>query len=276
MVGALQDDLTRKRILRNVREATEELLHEFHDDLAFDNWRSPDQFLGKRPEYADVGKFLILSLLKQYENPSLIASDAGWYEHLRDALDVATIEELQALQLSVVTFNYDRSLDFFLHKYVKHRFRLTADEAWEAVQRAIPIVHVHGTLGPYPSNEYRDNTALLSLADARAIKIVSEVDENSDEFQIATRLLNGAERVVVFGFGFGTDNVRRLKYFRQITEESAFVEDRDVRIAFGSRAGSQNKQEASRWLMQWGLVNERHFWMLDCNRYFQYQANPFV
>ena len=43
--------------------------------------------------------------------------------------------------------NYDRSIDFRLHKYIEHHFGVPADEAWQVLTDSIPIVHVHGTLG---------------------------------------------------------------------------------------------------------------------------------
>ena len=109
-------------------------------------------------------------------------------------------------ELRVITFNYDRSFEVFLHERAKGRFRLSDDDAADLV-RSIPLVHVHGSLGSYPEVPYQAEASpeeLLSIS--QQIKVVSEVADADDggfaspEFGAANRLLEEAERVFFLGF----------------------------------------------------------------------------
>jgi hypothetical protein len=170
--------------------------------------------------------------------------------------------------LSIVTFNYDRSIDFRLHKYVECQFGIPTDEAWKVLTDAIPIVHVHGTLGEYPKWPYGDKSSVWERG--QDIQIVSEVAENTPEFQKASELLNDADRVVVIGFGFAEDNVRRLQYFREQDNES-----RDVIIIPGSMGGPVVTKEYEQWVDRWGLKQGKHWWNFNSDNMFTHGTNPF-
>jgi len=87
----------------------------FHDRLAFGNWASPDAFLEKHAEHMNAGKALICHLLAQREDIQRVAHGNGWYRHLVKSIHVDDARHFKGNSLSIVTFNYDRSLDFALH-----------------------------------------------------------------------------------------------------------------------------------------------------------------
>ena len=168
-----------------------------------------------------------------------------------------------------MTFNYDRSIDFRLHKYIERHFGVTSVEAWQILTDSIPIVHVHGTLGDYPKWKYGDESSAWERG--QDIKIISEIDDDTPEFQRASDLLNGADRVVVFGFGFAVDNVRRLNFFKEQDKD-----ERDIIIATGKGRGGVHAQETCDWLAKWGLINQAHHFAFDANRIFDIHLNPFA
>src|SRR5690606_35663826 len=110
-------------------------------------------------------------VLRTKEDVLALARNPGWYAHLRRALRVDSLDELDRNQLSVVTFNYDRSLDCFLHRYVQHQFQVSADDAWAHLEQAIPIVHVHGRLAEYPNCDYADDLEGFDLKKCNTIQI---------------------------------------------------------------------------------------------------------
>src|SRR5205085_958335 len=81
-------------------------------------------------------------------------STGSWYQYL---LNVLLREDgtahFQPNSLGIITFNYDRSLEAYLHYALQSRFRIHGDEA-AAVLSEIPIIHVHGILGSYPEVPY--------------------------------------------------------------------------------------------------------------------------
>ena len=67
--------------------------------------------------------------------------------YLAGKLD-STFEEFGNNKLSIVTFNYDRSLEHYLLNSLMTLHGKTRDECAQALKK-IPIVHVYGQLGEH-------------------------------------------------------------------------------------------------------------------------------
>lgn len=240
----------------------------FYDRLAYGNWSSPDAFLEKHREFIKTGNFLICRSLAQHEDHWNVTSRGEWYDRLVSSIHVDEVTKLKDNALSIVTFNYDRSIDFRLHKYVENHFGLDSSTAWDILTEAIPIIHLHGTLGSYPEIPYGDKSNIFERS--QSINIISEIEDGLDQFRRASTLLNEAERVVVFGFGFATDNVNRLGFFEKQEEDK-----REILIATGPSKGARQKAEQQQWMSKWGLLPSKHFWTHDCNAFLNQVCNPF-
>jgi len=145
-----------------------------------------------------------------------------------------SIEEFAANPVNFVTFNYDRLIEKALLDALPARYNVQQPECWRAIRR-IPIIHLHGSVGPLLSDDGRRTDECISfggrgtpdvnergIAMNRAeerIQIVHDAAAESEAFQQARRLLAGAEQVIFLGFGFGRDNIRRLETER-IRQES--------------------------------------------------------
>lgn len=182
---------------------------------------SIDAFLETVPDMADLGKYLMAREMKSHENIDSLfpPSDSGWYQYLFNRLiEGAGAPGFESSELSVVTFNYDRSLEAYLHSALMARFDMPLAEA-SAFLSEIPIVHVHGTLGEYPDVPYESDCDVEQLLDiSKQIKIIHEVSDKADgfcspEFERAHDLLSGAHRIIFLGFGFHRDNIRRFRFF---------------------------------------------------------------
>lgn len=263
------NDAARKSVEPNV---TAEEVKSFYEDMLHSNYTSPDAFLEKHPEHKRFGKYLMCDILSKLEDDKKFIDLSGWYQNLISSIQVDDIEQLMENQLSIITFNYDRSIDFKLHKFVQHHYRLSSDVAWEKLSEAIPIIHLHGTLGEYPLVEYGCTIDILQRSES--IQIVHEIDDSSeqtkDNFNRATTLLNQAEKVAVFGFGFGEDNVRRLNFFREQEKE-----ERDVCVAVGGIQGN-DKELVCEHLKKFGLQQVRHIHFYSCNQLLTHGRNPFA
>jgi hypothetical protein len=116
--------------------------------------------------------------------------------------------------LSLVTFNYDRSLPFFLFTSLKSRFNLSDEEAARRLA-VIPIVHVYGHVGLLPwQPRVREKDPVWDYgytAQGNELRIAAEGihtngGEGSDEPKKASDLIAAAQHVFVLGFGFQDDN----------------------------------------------------------------------
>ena len=167
---------------------------------------SIDDFLFNRREYSLIGKLCVLFVLSGYENTKRFQpfqeinhgtiaipreyesrtedyiakvnlngkwqfSSFGWYEYLWGRLQEGTggdFEKLKQNKLSVITFNYDRSLEHFLFTAIKATYGLQQREADAAdFFINVPVKHVYGELGVLPwkfnyLQEYRNQNDALN------------------------------------------------------------------------------------------------------------------
>lgn len=177
---------------------------------------SIDAFLGSRLDFMELGKLAIAATLLPLESTELLLDSEPadhWYQYLTEALD-APWEDFQNNRLSVITFNYDRSLEVFLESTLMHRHGRPADEVREKLT-CIPILHVYGSLGstnPSDSNFVpygAVDRGTIATASAN-ITVIPEGRDNSPEFALAQQLLADADVIGFLGFGFDATNVRRL------------------------------------------------------------------
>ena len=86
----------------------------FRDALAKSGRPSVDVFLEYRSEFLSLGKTAIAAILTPYEiEANLYTAERNWYEYLFRHLGPSR-KDLAQGNLSVVTFNYDRSFEHYL------------------------------------------------------------------------------------------------------------------------------------------------------------------
>lgn len=196
------------------------LIAAFRDALELSGRPSVDVFLEHRPEFLELGKTAIAASLIAYEiEDKLLEMKGNWYGYLFRRLGPSLLGDVAQSRLSVITFNYDRSLDHFLFLALQNAFNLKPHEAVRFLKK-IPIVHVYGTLGELPhvgrggTRPYRRSDPARTVTDALAakdsIKIVPEGVEGDVDFGRALQILGEAEVVCFLGFGYLRDNVERL------------------------------------------------------------------
>lgn len=178
---------------------------------------SVDAFLERRREFLNIGKAAIATALMPYEQEGFLLpreNEPRWYEYFFTKLDAGP-ERFEQNQLSIIIFNYDRSLEQFLFLALKNSYGLSDSEAVELL-RSIPIIHVHGQLGalafeaggrqyaaPFSNDEIR--------LTAEGIRIAHETAKDDEQFQEAREFLAGARKVCLLGFGYHPANIARLR-----------------------------------------------------------------
>jgi hypothetical protein len=194
-----------------------ELMHTFAEDLHHSRI-SVDAFLEHRPEYIQIGKLSIaLSLMAHEHERKLLNAQRNWYDYLRLKLN-ASFNEFGNNQLSIITFNYDRSIEQYLFMVLKHTYGKTAEQCAEQINK-IAIIHVHGKIGALPwqdpksrSYEPRQDPESVEIAKEQII-IISEGEDSSSEFREAFKVMESADRGRIFflGFGYNDASMKRLK-----------------------------------------------------------------
>lgn len=214
-------------------------------------FKSIDEFISLRPEYSLLAKVSIVLVLSKSEQSKFF--DTGpdginriWYHNFFSNL-VQGIRKIEVFNtrlksIQIITFNYDRSLEYFLRRSISAYFRIPVDEVG-----ALPILHVYGSIGslanadphnfhPYEPVKYseKDDRFNTGLTSKRIYN--SPVPHNLDDFQkfdqyvfqLSERIetygidydpvkqqeiqasVRQAERVYFFGFAFHSQNISIL------------------------------------------------------------------
>jgi hypothetical protein len=187
---------------------------------------SIDRFLETREAFRGVGKAAIADvLLRAEDDDALDAADIriDWYRYLFDVLAHRSLANFKAqvAKLSIITFNFDRSLERALFRMLQSRFGLSDEDAAQATG-LLAIRRVHGTLGECvwlnPSNgranpygirpDHRSFHHAVSIAASQIKNVHDEVD--ASVIEQLKRPLSTAEAIYFIGFGFDERNLERL------------------------------------------------------------------
>lgn len=246
----VRDGLTKSefRIRLHAADFSERDTTALRDALTDAHVGSVDEFLElpAHKSLVGVGKAAIAAALLSYENPKRIKPDAyadDWYQHLfrRMKEGAPSFKTFLTNRVVFVTFNYDRSLEYFFLTTLRSTYGIGANEIASAMhERKLRIVHVYGSLGalpdmggmlPYGADGKTTGIPLKQAADS--IQIVGEPGAQSgiDEAEDA---LMSRERVCFLGFGYRRANVQRLSLKTTLRQDTAIFGS-----AYDMRAGER-------------------------------------
>jgi hypothetical protein len=159
----------------------------------------------------EIGMASIAAALLPREQLSL-DSQPDWYAQLfADLLHERSIADDRRLQ--VITFNYDRSLEYFFLRGFMAADRLFVAEAAEKFRKRIDLLHVYGQLGHLP--EFLTDPSQIgvpygSVEDIFRAVFSMKIVGRPNDAGIEQRLLKG-DFIVFIGFGFQDENLTLLR-----------------------------------------------------------------
>ena len=189
-----------------------------YESLSHSGKLSIDAFLEHQTGLLRIGTLAITLTLVQYEiedrlfNPEMAGK--SWYEYLWNELD-APFDDFDKNKLSIITFNYDRSLEQYLITAMKYLYDKSEKQCAEKLNN-IPIIHVHGKLGTLPwqgemSRSYKPRCYRKVEEISNQIIVIPEKKDTSSEFGEAIKLMRTAKHVYFLGFGYHPKNLERLR-----------------------------------------------------------------
>lgn len=189
------------------------LIAEFRKDLDGAEAYTIDEFLEHQLKYYEIGKASIALSLIPFETEKSLSGD--WYQYLLSNLNTE-FAYLDKNKISILTYNYDRSLEQYLFNAISHKYPNNEEQIIAKIKK-IPIIHSHGYLGSLPWQESQGqkyspelNIDRLRIAQ-QSIKIVHDKDiEENPEFIAAQNTLEIAKRIYFLGFGYDDINLERL------------------------------------------------------------------
>lgn len=209
------------QLLRDVMFESEGAIQKFSETFLKSRQPSIDAFLAKRPDLEHIGKLAIAAQLIHLEKAESLFNadlDDDWYSALWNSLqdNAHTPTDVTRNAVRFVTFNYDRSLECFLHESIKNTWGL-ADQAAAAIRNGFKIIHVYGGLAPFSSirssegRQYAFNGKEYEIdGAAKHLRVIPETREDDSVFETVREWADWADQICFLGFGFDPLNMHRL------------------------------------------------------------------
>ncbi len=209
---------------------------EFSEALKKVSVVSIDKYLNINPKFKDIGIKSIISEIVKCEKlhlENMRNSDNNtddWCKYLIRKMteSLNTAEELLNIkenQISFITFNYDRSLEFILHRELTGLLENTEiqQQAINDTLNKIKIIHVYGQVGWLPWQKSENNQKLaygeifesvFETAEkvAESIEVMYSLRIDKNEILEAIQLISKADRILFLGFGYDQENLKILKF----------------------------------------------------------------
>ncbi len=190
-------------------------------NLSIDSWLAKDENQGS----AEAGKLLIAYLIAQIEKKSFFTEifELDWYQLLFNHLATDDFNDFGSSNknLTIVTFNYDRSLEKYLVSALLHTYGGRPFEEYWCELSSIPIIHVYGKIGGLSANEANyipythPPTHLDHYIDrSKNLKIIPEARDKKSNPEIITihEKLKEAHYIFFIGFGYDRLNLEVLDF----------------------------------------------------------------
>lgn len=213
-------DVGRLSLVQKVTSTSDNTLQDFHDALKYSGKKSIDSFLENRDEFMNLGKALIACVLCPLEiRDNVFTSRSGpsnWYYYLFEKMGSNLSQfESSISNLSIITFNYDRSLEYFLYHALVNSYRLKPDAVREILTK-LTLIHFYGQLGELSEldpggRRYRNELGEPGLEKCiSGINIIGE-GVQKDLQKRAQEEIARAKRLIFLGFGYDKTNLSRLE-----------------------------------------------------------------
>lgn len=218
---------------RNVDPA---LVKGFKDALRYGDYGTIDYFLERKKKYRELGAYYIVSVIARGEDHRNLFPQRDLYADIFHMLDPEG-DSPNILPLSIVTLNYDRSLEHFLLHNTEYN---CADRSVPTAHKKIaqlPIIHAHGSLGDLNTTPYGSVGKTSASLDqpAKSIKIISDKLEDAPDYQRAQHAIAEAYNILFLGFGYDERTLAALLAKTDITRKQVF----------GTAVGIRNEKKAT-------------------------------
>lgn len=222
---SLQENLDQFQYLaRRNKSVLRNFLQRFRDSQI----ETIDSFLSLNPDYTDLAKIAIAIILYKCEDGNAVDNanqSEHWYKYLINKIYPKASEKIfNPDWLEIVTFNYDRSLEYYLQKTFANTFDISGEDAKKNLMK-LKIHHVYGKLNcpQYQFGEFDigNRTAADEEDDGMAdfiensvatLKVINQHRDFDNEGHIKEikRAIFEAKKIAFLGFGFDPDNIQRL------------------------------------------------------------------
>ena len=237
IIGQISVSDGRYRAVSNWTGVPENALKDFADRLIDSDIRSIDAWLARQTiqsRFPEIGRMAIARAIHEHESSQ--EPRQGWYSVLwnKMAEGCSTLKEfVERNRVSFVTFNYDRSLDYYFERTTRSTF--PDAEQNRRLLEDIGIIHVHGragrldwhspidgveTVAPYGGlRGTTEQNWKIAKSCIGYFRIIGQIDSVSLAATNAARhVMHESANVFFLGFGFHPENVAKIRMDRTQTK----------------------------------------------------------
>ncbi len=209
-----------KEILYN-HNYTEGQILEFGNALDASRSDSIDEFLIRgRSEFLEFGKVILIIYINSREFINYILNSQfqdenkveDWYSYLWNVMVRGSdFKDIESNNIKFVTFNYDRSLEYFLYYAIKNRFNPGEEEIIKLLKK-FEVFHVNGVIGPCKweeekfSLDYKFEPEVIDkhlISLVHSFKLIYEhTPDEIDQIKNHIKSLFHKSNICVLGYGF--------------------------------------------------------------------------
>lgn len=200
-----------------MRPTIKRLINFFIDDLKKDKVSTIDRFLAKsEDEYKRLGKVAIVQAILSCEHNDRIFQDGNsWYKELYNLInEYPELEEFSQNKISIITFNYDRSLEHYFYERLLGDYGNQRQDAIISELKKIPLIHLHGRVNMLPWESANKSCSYgYSEFAPYVFDVANEMrlpDDENTVYSEAQKLISKAEVIYFLGFGYDQTNLTKL------------------------------------------------------------------
>ena len=234
-------------ISRSVIHDDIQLAPRFADNFFKSSTPSIDLFLARNPNFSKIGKKAIALSLWIAEQKSCfrekVDQNQDWYSYLYQRMTETltkpdSYKQINQNKISFITFNYDRSLEFFLYESLINSFNLeyTANYPYSDLL-PFSIQHVYGQLSTLPCQKQSSLAYRLAPNIKTLQKLCSNIrviyDRTDENLMDIKKEISAAKRIFFLGFGFAKENIDVLDIPNLLTDKHQI---------YGTAFGMTNKE----------------------------------
>jgi len=201
------------------------------DTFFYSSTDSIDFFLARNPDFEEIGKLGIICCILNAEKNSkfrehIEKENCDWYTYLFKRLtDRLTSKDsytkFKENKVSFITFNYDRSLEFFLYNSFVHAFqqskinhKIMSKKIDYREYIPFPILHFYGKIAPLPWEDksgyrYKYDKKIDPKELLENIRVIYDRTQEQEIIDIHD-LIKKARRIFFLGFGYAHENMEIL------------------------------------------------------------------
>ena len=188
---------------------------------------SIDKFLALNPNFSYYGKLAIIISIHKREKLSKsrgeVDDEQDWYKLLFNRMissfnKPSDFDKFSENKVAFITFNYDRSLDHFIHESFDNSFLQNRHDIESAYltrssinrNKYIPFhfIHVYGQVDEikwYGGFDYKEKFAFPDIK--RLSKNIRVIGDRADNKIKITEIINESKRIFFLGFGYAKENM---------------------------------------------------------------------